>query len=404
MSELDDIDPIDNPPQPPVMGCPVCRNGVVLPPDFNLPSVQCPTCGAVFGRLTGQVISGAAVQAPGAWMQRPQGYGPQPPGWTRPGAPRGLAPNPRRGNRAQVAMGLPVSPYRTAWLIAFAVIGLSVVVAAIAVGVAAVLGDDESDFTAYEPETEFEPATAGDIQWLAVRREDFEFSALFPGPFNETSSERQIRLTSPTRWADFSLLAQKVGKDELARNRDQIKTCAMVAAKDAAMAEVNNSMARTVAGCPAMLLTGTRIGGGRMSVFVVVAARHRFVLVAQDHAQSEPVVDEFFHSFSPLKPATTEIRKTRPDASDPIYVYYVGTGYCTVGGGFHAVLVARGADSYQWEFLENELPEGLQAQATDDRVVISGTPVEGAKAGHLKVAAVSGKRRTEHLLELEVSR
>ncbi|MBK9975999.1 MAG: hypothetical protein IPP14_14600 [Planctomycetes bacterium] len=404
MSDLDDIRPLNDPPPASVMGCPVCRNGVALPPDFNLPSVQCPTCGAVFGRLTGQVISGAAAPPSAAWMQPPAGFGPQPPGWTRPGAPRGLAPNPRRGNRAQVAMGLPVSPYRTAWLIAFAVIGLSVVVAAIAMAVASVLGGDESDFTAYEPQDQFEPETDSDIQWLEVRREDFEFSALFPGAFKETSSDRQTKLTCSTQWADFSLLAQKVGKDELTRNRDQLKTCAMVAAKDAAMGQVNTSMACTVAGCPAMLLTGTRIGGGHMSVFVVVAARHRFVLVAQDHAQSEPVVDEFFHSFSPLKPATTEIRKTRPDASDPIYVYYVGTGYCTVGGEFHGVLVARGADSYRWEILENELPEGLQALATDDRVVITGTPVEGAKAGHLKVAAISGKRRTEHLLELEVSR
>lgn len=301
-------------------------------------------------------------------------------------------------------MGLPLSPYRTVWLTMFAVMGGIVVLAIIGMVAGIVFGDKEPDYAVYEPDDPLAQPDSSGAKWLEVRRRDYEFSARFPGAFTESESAGEIKLNCETPWARFSLLAQRPESDELARSRDLLKNYALGAAKDAGMTEVRTAIAQTVYGCLACRLTGFRADHARMSALVVVASGHRFVLVAADHREYQPIVEEFFGSFRPLKPDTTEVRQTRPGIAEPIYIYFVGTNYCSPGREFHGVLVARGADFYKWEILENELPQGLEAWASDDRMVVQGTPVEGAKAGHLKIAAASGDRRTEYLLELNVSR
>lgn len=413
MSELDDIQPVDDPPKASLL-CPVCRNGVALPPEFNLPSVQCPTCGSVFGRLTGQVMSGPMMQA-GPYRS------PVSPGVTTPG--RGAAPMPRGpGYPMAPSPGYPMAPGPAPRPTSKGkVLGVSIgtILAIVAlVGVRYVVRSwtkeeregRNRDYVIVPPsideDFEFEPVPLGlpTTQWHPYQNDTWKFRCLFPtkpGESRKDDATAGLNLQVMAEYKSNEYSVECLHDPALAaRIAPNPRDHAVLLAADHGDASTQTRLAGEV-NARASYRVDTAVGDWVHSVMVVADGENVFVLRCRFAKGESRMAGTFFGSFR-LLTAKLGASRGAPDADAPLALYFIGNASYTPGSPYNAVLVARNGGEYTWEVLVDTLPEGIKATVTGDRLDVKGTSTADT-GGTLKVRVNSGDESAEYELVLRAS-
>lgn len=406
MSELDDIQPVDDPPQA-TLTCPVCRNGVALPPEFNLPSVQCPTCGSVFGRLTGQVISGPMMHA-GPYRSpvspvvsgRPQGPVPVPRGPAYPMSPMPMAPAKGKGKTLGAVIG--------AVLAVVAMIGIRYTVREW-------LSDDEPTswdeapthsprFDLADIEIEPEPMRHPATQWHTYRSDAWKFKCLFPSKPGESRKDdsttgRNLQISAEYDDSEYSVECLH-DPDTAARIAPNPREYATQLA-----AELGDAPLRTGRGGEVNARATYRVdvpSGDWVRALMVVADGENVFILRCRFAKSEPRMGGVFFGSFMLLTSKLGASKGAPDADSPLALYFIGSPTYSPGSPYNAVLVARNGGDYSFELLVNELPQGITATVNGDKVDVKGTS-DLDTGGTLKVRVNSGDQSAEYELILRAS-
>lgn len=404
MSELDDIQPVDDPPQA-TLTCPVCRNGVALPPEFNLPSVQCPTCGSVFGRLTGQVISGPMMHA-GPYRS--------PVSRAVTGRPKALPRGP-----AYPMAPAPIPAARGKGKTLAAVLGTVLAIVAMAgvrYTVKEWLRDDEQHagwdespgplprYDLADVDFESDPMQHPWTLWHTYRSDVWKFKCLFPAKPGES------RRDGATEGRDMQVSAEYEDCECSVQCLHDPETAARIAPnpRDYAMqlaAELGDAPLRTGRGSEVNARATYRVdvpSGDWVRALMVVADGENVFILRCRFAKSEPRMGGVFFGSFMLLTSKLGASKGAPDADSPLALYFIGSPTYIPGSPYNAVLVARNGGDYRFELLVNELPQGITATVNGDKVDIKGTSTLDT-GGTLKVRVTSGGESSEYELNLRAS-